>query len=99
MSNYQPVPNDKDPLLWNIAQRRAGFKKHLLSYIVLNAFFWLLWNFSGEGRQSDDFIPWRAWSMLGWGIGLLFHFMGAYVFHGSNQVEKEYQKLKEQHTK
>jgi hypothetical protein len=30
------------------------------------------------------------------GIGLLFHFIGAYVSRGHNSVEREYEKLKNQ---
>jgi hypothetical protein len=30
---------------------------------------------------------------MGWGIGLLFHFLGAFVFPGRSGVEKEYDKL------
>jgi hypothetical protein len=32
--------------------------------------------------------------MLGWGIGVFFHYMGAYVYPKDNSVEREYQKLK-----
>jgi hypothetical protein len=34
--------------------------------------------------------------MVGWGIGLFFHWMGAYVFPRENSVEREYEKLKQQ---
>ena len=38
--------------------------------------------------------PWPIWTILGWGIGIAFHFAGAYIFQKSNTVEREYQKLK-----
>ena len=93
MSSYNTTPPDKDPQLWEIAQRRASFKSHLGTYIVINIFLWAIWYFtdgSGYGRGN---WPWPVWSTLGWGIGLLFHFMGAYVFPKSNSVEREYEKL------
>lgn len=94
MSHYQQPPAGKDPELWEIAQKRAEFKSHLLSYIIVNGFFWALWFFSGDRNDNNEFAPWPVWPMLGWGIGLAFHYAGAYVFPKSNLVEKEYQKLK-----
>ena len=96
MSYYhQPPPPDKDLQLWYIAQKRVSFKYHLGTYIVINAFFWILWYFSGRNSTYDGW-PWPIWPMIGWGIGLFFHWMGAYVFPQENTVEKEYEKLKQQ---
>jgi hypothetical protein len=36
--------------------------------------------------------------MLGWGIGIAFHYMGAYVTPKNNSVHKEYEKLQQQTT-
>jgi lipopolysaccharide export LptBFGC system permease protein LptF len=91
---HQPPPPDKDPQLWYIAQRRASFKYHLATYIIVNIFFWVLWYFSGS--YSPEGWPWPVWPMLGWGIGLFFHYLGAYVFPKENSVEREYEKLKKQ---
>jgi 2TM domain len=107
MSNkYQPAPEGKDPELWEIAQKRAGFKSHLVSYIVVNAFLWAIWFFTGNQHKglhfnewSNDNYPWPIWPMLGWGIGLAFHYAGAYVFPKANSIETEYQKLKNQQKK
>jgi len=93
MSHYRPAPEGKDPVLWEIAQKRAGFKNHLVTYIIVNAFFWALWYFTGQ-RWYTGSIPWPIWPMLGWGIGLAFNFVDAYVFPKANSVETEYQKLK-----
>lgn len=95
MSNYQPVPEGKDPVLWKIANKRASFKGHLAFYIVVNGFFWALWYFTGRNHGDEEF-PWPLWSMFGWGIGLAFHFAEAYVYPKTNFVEKEYEKLKDQ---
>ena len=95
MSNYDyPPPPDKDPHLWRMAQKRASFKAHLSTYVVINAFLWLLWFFTGS-KGNGSGIPWPAWSSIGWGVGLFFHFIGAYIDTG-NSVEKEYNKLKNQ---
>jgi 2TM domain len=95
MKQYSTLPPDKDPQLWEIAQKRASFKNHLGSYVVINAFFWILWYFRGA-HITNDSLPWPVWPMLGWGIGLVFHYLGAYVYPKSNAVEREYEKLKQQ---
>jgi hypothetical protein len=93
MSNESFSPQGRDPQLWHLAQKRASFKKHFVTYLIINAFLWLLWYFTGAETYGRG-IPWPVWPTFGWGIGLLFHYMGAYVTTGSDAVEKEYQKLK-----
>jgi 2TM domain-containing protein len=91
MSHYhENAPQGRDPYLWGIAKRRAGFKYHLTSYIVVISALWLVWYFTTE--DSTNYM-WPVWPTLGWGIGLTFHFLGAYVFPASNSVEREYEKL------
>ena len=80
----------KDPSLWMMAKRRAGFKRHFASYIIINIFLWVLWALTGADRNGSG-IPWPAWTTFGWGIGLLFHYIGTYV--RSDDVEREYDKL------
>ncbi len=83
---------NKDPELWEVAKKRASFKSHLLTYLVMVPFFWLIWWFT-NGRNGDLGLPWPIWPTAGWGIGVFFHYLGAYVFHKENQVDREYQKL------
>lgn len=98
--HYQPTPEGKDPHLWQLAQKRASFKKHLATYVVMNLFFWVLWYFTKgmyeHSYREYRFLPWPVWPMLGWGIGIVFHFINAYVATGESSVEKEYEKLKNQ---
>jgi 2TM domain len=100
MSDYRPAPEGKDPILWEIAQKRASFKTHAVTYIIVNAFLWAIWFMSGN-RHEISFsnigwgnVPWPLWSTLGWGVGLAFHFAGAYIFPQANSVEREYEKLR-----
>ena len=37
--------------------------------------------------------------MLGWGIGVASHYVGAYHSEGANAVEREYDKLKQNQNK
>jgi hypothetical protein len=95
MKQYLPAPADKDPKLWEIAQKRASFKTNLITYLIVNVFLWILWYVNtGTGKQYQGNIPWPVWPTLGWGLGLVFHYFGAYVYPQSNSVEKEYEKLK-----
>ena len=102
MSHYQPAPEGKDPVLWEIAQKRAALKTHAVTYVIMNSFFWAVWFLSSSRHQMDfnmfnwDHLPWPVWPMLGWGIGLAFHFAGAYIFPRTNSIETEYEKLKNQ---
>jgi hypothetical protein len=93
--NYQPAPEGKDPVLWEIAQKRASFTRNLLSYFTVIPFLWVIWFFTGQHYSSGSYnYPWPVWPTLVWGIGLVFHFAGAYIFPQVNLVENEYQKLK-----
>lgn len=85
------ITQNKDAHLWEIARRRASFKSHLTTYLVFIPFFWLIWWFTGEHTGGMG-LPWPVWPMAGWGLGVFFHYLGAYVFK-ENQVEKEYEKL------
>ena len=100
MKDYNmPTPADRDPVLWEIARMRASFKSHLFSYVVVNAALWAIW-FTTKGYRWDNVdqfhTPWPVWPMIGWGIGLAFHFLRAYVYPYTNSVEHEYQKLQKE---
>lgn len=95
---HQQTPLEKDPRLWDIARRRAAFKRHLLVYLVMSVFFWVLWLLTGDGYHKGE-IPWPVWPMFGWGIGIVFNYINAYNAVGNSGIEREYQKLKEQQSK
>lgn len=52
MKYQQQTPEGKDPQLWDIAQRRASFKRHFTTYLIVNAFLWAVWYFTGDERYS-----------------------------------------------
>jgi hypothetical protein len=86
----------RDERLWKMAKRRADFKKHLTSYVLVNLFLWGLWWFTaGQYHIPTGPVPWPAWVSLGWGLGLGFNYFEAYG-DGDKQtaIEKEYEKLK-----
>jgi hypothetical protein len=81
---------EKDARLWKLAQSRAEFKMHVTVYAIVVAMLWMIWLFTG----GVGAYPWPLWPMLGWGIGLLFHYFG--VFRFGNAAENEYEKLKKE---
>ena len=63
-----------------LRRRKAGFQWHLWSYLAVNTALLL----------TNRLIPgpwWFHWSVLGWGIGLAFHFKAVY-FHGPKGFDR-----------
>ena len=87
---------EKDEQLWRIAKKRAGFKKQLASYIIVNAFLWGVWWITeGAHGNHNVYEAWPIWCCLGWGIGLAFSYYDAYHNTREQDTMKEYQKLKD----
>lgn len=89
----EDLQSEKEKQLWKLARKRVSFKRHLATYIVINIMFWCIWFFSEKNNEESGF-PWPVFPMLGWGIGLTFNFLGAYIFNKEMAVEKEFEKLK-----
>ena len=68
-----------DDELRKLARKRfrdkMGFWQHLVIYAVVNATLALAWAFS-----TDIDHPWFIWATVPWGVGLLFHFVMAFMF-------------------
>lgn len=93
------LDNEKDKLLWKEAKKRVGFKNHLITYFIVNIFFWIMWYFT-DGQEADHGLPWPTFATIGWGFGLFMHFAGTYLKGDKvSQVEKEFQKLKKKQEK
>lgn len=83
--------------IYKIARKRVeekkGFFNHLAVYIVVNVVLVLIWAFTSRG------YPWFFWPLGGWGIGLIFHFLGVFVFDKETgwekqEIEKEAERLR-----
>ncbi len=90
------MEEQKNQRLWRIAQQRAAFKRNLFSYIVINLFLWAIWWFTQGKDYEGTGIPWPVWPMLGWGLGLGFHYFKAYQGGKEELAEQEYNRLKQQ---
>ena len=84
----------KDEQLWQIAKKRAQFKRHFFTYAVINIFLYAIWYFTDGPSDEAHGLPWPAWVTLGWGIGIAFSYYEAYHSYKDSGVEREYDKLK-----
>ncbi|GAB3016523.1 2TM domain-containing protein [Spirosoma pulveris] len=97
METNQPTPQ-RDPYLWKQAKARVGFRIHLRSYFVVNTGLWLIWAFSAfvintTSGHAGTLFPWPIFPMLGWGIGLVSHYLAIHYGNERDMIEREYQKL------
>ena len=105
MENSNINPEQKDEKLWKLAKKRAAFKKHIFSYLIVNAFLWIIWLFSNP-FWSEDYgnwqfgmhhygfhIPWPLYVSFFWGIGLAFDYFHSYIGYKETLEEKEYKRL------
>ena len=58
---------------------RVSFMWHLAIYIVVNLMLVFIY-YSTAPSTSSGQVPWFLWALGGWGIGLMFNFLGAFVF-------------------
>jgi len=88
--------------IYDLAKRRVearrGFFVHLSIYIVVNIVLVLIWAFAA-GRG----FPWFIFPLCGWGIGVLFHGLGVFVFSRQGAldrraIEKEMEKIRREQT-
>ena len=61
-------------------QLKLGFKIHLIVYVLVILLL-LITNLN----TTNDYL-WVKWPAFGWGIGLFFHGLNAYVFPGSTII-------------
>lgn len=83
--------SQRDERLWRIAQSRSRFKSHLIVYLVINAFLWAVWFFTGHPTP-----PWPVWPALGWGLALAFQYFNAWHRDPFGDTLKEYERLQEE---
>ena len=73
-------------------EAKRGFYSHLIVYICVNILIIIVWAFPAGGG-----FPWFIFPLGGWGIGLLFHGLGVFVFDrrlNKAAIEKEAEKIR-----
>lgn len=90
------METEREKELWKLAKKRVGFKRHLITYVVMNIFFWIIWYLTDHKQEDEENggIPWPVFPMIGWGLGIVFNYLGVFVFNKPSSIEKEYEKLK-----
>jgi len=58
---------------------KRGFTIHLLVFTLTIPVIWLIW------FLTDRTYLWPLWQTGAWATGLLFHYLGVYVFKKSNK--------------
>ncbi|HEY9594853.1 MAG TPA: 2TM domain-containing protein [Spirochaetia bacterium] len=85
--------NERLALARKIAERKVGFIRHGITYLVVIAALCLINNLTWGGYQ------WWLWPALGWGIGVVSHFLSAYLYQSGRLVDdlakKELEKMNE----
>lgn len=82
-----------DDALWQIAKKRAAFKKQLVSYFFVNCLLVAIWML-GTFKSNETNYFWPIWPILGWGVGLAFSYADAYYTNNLFSTQKEYEKLR-----
>jgi len=75
-------------------EEKKGFFIHLTIYIVVNIVLVIIWATTRAG------FPWFIFPLAGWGIGVLFHGLGVFVFSRQTewdrrQIEKEAERIRQ----
>lgn len=87
---------NRDEKLWQLAKQRARFKGQVLTYFAVNVFLWIIWFITSRDNEHmhSMYIPWPAWVSLGWGFGLISRYVRIYHMRSEDDIQKEYDKLK-----
>jgi len=85
--------NEKMKAARKIAERKVAFIRHAISYLVVVVGLAIVNNLTYGGYQ------WWLWVAFGWGIGVVSHFLSAFLYQSGNLVErltrKELEKMNE----
>lgn len=71
-------------------EAKAAFRTHLFAFIVINAMLIGAWAFTDQG------FFWPVFPLIGWGVGLLFHWRSSYGDPGVTeaQIQAEMDRLR-----
>lgn len=54
--------------------QKKGFRIHLLVFLLTIPVIWMIWYF------TNSTYTWALWQTAAWATGLLFHWLGVFVF-------------------
>lgn len=86
--------NTVDEELRKEAKARVGFKNHLRTYLVVSIMLFVGWYFlRAQYGYYDGY--WPIYPTLGWGFGLVMHYLGVYK-NNEAKIDRELLKLKKE---
>ena len=74
--------NEKLALARKIAERKVAFVRHAISYLVVIVGLAVINNLTYSGYQ------WWLWVAFGWGIGVVSHFLSAFLYQSGSLVDR-----------
>jgi fatty acid desaturase len=78
------VDNSEDQELRDKAEKiveaKIGFRQHLLFYLIVNFFLFIVWLVIALVVGGGAWFPWFVFPLAGWGIGIILH---AYETYGA----------------
>ena len=74
--------NEKLKLARRIAERKVAFIRHAISYLVVIVGLAVINNLTYGGYQ------WWLWVAFGWGIGVVSHFLSAFLYQSGSLVDR-----------
>jgi len=74
--------NEKMAQARKIAERKVAFIRHAISYLVVIVGLAVINNVIWGGYQ------WWLWAAFGWGIGVVSHFLSAFLYQSGRLVDR-----------
>jgi len=74
--------NQKMELARKIAVRKVAFVRHAVTYLVVMVGLVIINNLTWSGYQ------WWLWVAFGWGIGVVSHFLSAFLYQSGSLVDR-----------
>jgi uncharacterized membrane protein YdbT with pleckstrin-like domain len=74
--------NEKYQLARRIAVRKVSFIRHAVIYLIVIAGLAVINNLTWGGYQ------WWLWAAFGWGVGVVSHFLSAFLYQSGSLVDR-----------
>ena len=74
--------NEKYQLARRIAVRKVSFLRHAVIYLIVIAGLAVINNLTWGGYQ------WWLWVAFGWGVGVVSHFLSAFLYQSGSLVDR-----------
>lgn len=80
--------------LYEEAKNRIAFRNHAITYTITNVLIWIFWYFTRAQYGHYDGY-WPIYPTIGWGIGLISHYVGIKQY-SEYSIAKEMEKIKKE---